>query len=102
MKKLSKKQLAIYIAILMIGILLILLGGGSLLLYFSLIGFSFYAGFKARGVVQLVRDYRLGLKYNSLAFSQKQYEKIVKENENLKRELSSASERLNIINATGQ
>lgn len=95
MKKYLKSKL-FYFLFLLICLLVIYLGGGKVLFYLISSVLIFYAGYKVNSVVQLYKDYKLALKFNSLAFSQKQYEKLLQENEALKNELKQATERLQL------
>jgi hypothetical protein len=96
MKLFKTKKSLWNIIFILIGLAILLLGGGTLLLYISMIGFSMFAGYKLRGLVQVIRDYKLALKINTLAFSQKQYEELLKERDALRADLQAVNERLKL------
>lgn len=85
-----------------LGLILILLGGGMLLLYLSMIGFSIYLGYKLRQLVDVIRDWRLAMKINSLQFSKKQFDELVKERDTLREDMKAMNERLKFYSSAVQ
>lgn len=72
------------------------------MIYLLLLVTGCFLGWITKGIMQSIKDYRLALKVNSIQFSMKEFEKMQEENKRMKDDLQTATQRIQLLNATRQ
>ncbi len=93
-----RKKFMLIVSILL-GILITVLGGGKLLIYLLIFASGLIIGIKYLALKRLYDDYKLSLRVNSIITGSKQIEEIRLENDRLKLEIRTMSDRLNLHQA---
>lgn len=91
---LNKYKKAVAAFVIAVAVIITMLGGAKLMVYFGLLFSGVFLGWYLRKVKQLYEDYRLGLRINALQYSAKQYESLQKEKKQLEEENQLLSRRL--------
>lgn len=94
-KLLKSKKLLLVISV-VFGVVCTLLGGGKLVAYLIVLAVGLFLGARYVSFKQMYKDYRLALRVNSIQFSANETIRVQTENKQLKEELSSVLQRLEL------
>lgn len=102
MKEKRKRNKILLGVSLLLAIILVLSGGIKIMIYLLLLLTGIFVGIKYTNLRRLYDDYKLSLRVNSILVSSKAAEASQAENERLKAELTSASQRLQIYQSAAK
>lgn len=92
-----KKRKLIFLAVAaFLGTTITFFGGGKLLLYFLLLLTGAVIGYNLKSVIQVIKDYRLSLKINTVLFNSKETNELKEKVKQLQADLQAAETRMKL------
>lgn len=97
-EKMKSMRAFFYAVAILIVLAIAFLGGGVFTSFGVLFTVGFLMGWQGKGLKQLIDDYRLGLKVNSIMFSVRAMEEKEKERKQMLEEIRQLRERISAMN----
>lgn len=78
------------------GVAITIFGGGKLLFYFLLLLTGAVIGYHVKSIIQVIKDYRLSLKINTVLFNSKETNELKEKVKQLQADLQAAETRMKL------